>query len=124
MSQCCGSEKQLCGSGSLFPLDADPDSAVQCDADLDSAPHESDANLRPLVHGSILSLYFERPRPFISLFGASQLLNFEFDADPGSRLLNLIRIQIRLPNVVRHVSVRIRIRKTVMRKKEAGIGEK
>jgi hypothetical protein len=73
-----------------FHFTANPDPTFQFNADPDLAPHQSDDNLRPLVHrptmGSILSLYAS----FVSVsnspwlhFEPLKLLNFDFYADPN-----------------------------------------
>jgi hypothetical protein len=60
-----------------FDLDLDPDPTFNIDADPDSAPHQRDADPRPLVFRPSTnpglrfepqSLHFERPRNFIATF--------------------------------------------------------
>ncbi len=69
--------------------DTDPDPSCHFDAHLDPdpAPHQSDANQRPLVyrptrlHSELPRFYCERPRPSTAPFGPLKLLSFDFHAD-------------------------------------------
>ncbi len=114
--QCCGSATLWCGSGSgsllhwcgstTFHHDADPGLSFNFDPDL--APHQSDANLRPLAYG-----------PSTPPFRASTALHsFIFEPPHSSwkfwlirirnwiRFWTLMRIWIRLSKMVRFLPCR------------------
>jgi hypothetical protein len=74
----------------LHHFNVDPDPAFHFSADLDLAPHQGDANLRPLAcrPSRRLRLYFE-PRNFIFLYKSDPDPALKKnDADPDQKIRN------------------------------------
>ncbi len=79
------------GIGSRFRFDAYPNPSFHFDADSDPRPHESDANLRPLVYKlSTAPLWAYKPLLWTSAALHSSILSLY------SCILTFMRIQIRI----------------------------